>query len=462
MCDSWPESGSSSPSPRQPGANELVAARSRVDARVRARRARSAAPGRARPGAHAARDARRARSSDERRDRVPRQPEDERPRRARPNASGFPGLTDTPQNTSSTPSSASIAAHEVVRADRDAAGRDEHVVARAPARSRHGAPPRRPPPSRAARPRARARRRAPASIAPVRLVDLARPERLAGPPELRAGREHGDARTARALAPRRRPRRRARRSAAGPSRDAGLDDDVARDHVAAARPHVRARGQPRPGSRPSSPSTTTRSIGTTASAPSGTTPPVAIPIASPGASGRAAGRPAATRSTTGRAARACPRHARRTRPSPSSGTAAGRQPPAPALGEHASRRLARAARARRAAARTRASDGLQSASSTERSSAISEYAIRRDLGRRPRLQRGAERRAPLRGAAGGARPARPRRWEAVFVDDGSTDGSFAALTRLHALHDNVRVVRLRRNFGKSAALAAGFGHAAAT
>ena len=47
-------------------------------------------------------------------------------------------------------------------------------------------------------------------------------------------------------------------------------------------------------------------------------------------------------------------------------------------------------------------------------------------------------------------------WEAVFVDDGSTDGSFAALTRLHARHDNVRVVRLRRNFGKSAALATGF------
>src|SRR5215218_10557277 len=47
-------------------------------------------------------------------------------------------------------------------------------------------------------------------------------------------------------------------------------------------------------------------------------------------------------------------------------------------------------------------------------------------------------------------------WEAVFVDDGSTDGSFAALTRLHAAAANVRVVRLRRNFGKSAALAAGF------
>jgi glycosyltransferase involved in cell wall biosynthesis len=47
-------------------------------------------------------------------------------------------------------------------------------------------------------------------------------------------------------------------------------------------------------------------------------------------------------------------------------------------------------------------------------------------------------------------------WEAVFVDDGSTDGSFGALTRLHAAAANVRVVRLRRNFGKSTALAAGF------
>jgi dolichol-phosphate mannosyltransferase len=52
-----------------------------------------------------------------------------------------------------------------------------------------------------------------------------------------------------------------------------------------------------------------------------------------------------------------------------------------------------------------------------------------------------------------------REWEAIFVDDGSTDGSFAALTRLHAAADNVRVVRLRRNFGKAAALAAGFDQA---
>ena len=50
-------------------------------------------------------------------------------------------------------------------------------------------------------------------------------------------------------------------------------------------------------------------------------------------------------------------------------------------------------------------------------------------------------------------------WEVIFVDDGSTDATFARLTRLHDVHDNVRVVRLRRNFGKAAALAAGFAEA---
>jgi dolichol-phosphate mannosyltransferase len=51
-------------------------------------------------------------------------------------------------------------------------------------------------------------------------------------------------------------------------------------------------------------------------------------------------------------------------------------------------------------------------------------------------------------------------WEAVFVDDGSTDGTFGALTRLHDANDNVRAVRFRRNFGKAAALDAGFREAA--
>ena len=47
-------------------------------------------------------------------------------------------------------------------------------------------------------------------------------------------------------------------------------------------------------------------------------------------------------------------------------------------------------------------------------------------------------------------------WEAIFVDDGSTDGTGELLETLAAEHEHVRLVRLRRNFGKSAALSAGF------
>jgi glycosyltransferase involved in cell wall biosynthesis len=47
-------------------------------------------------------------------------------------------------------------------------------------------------------------------------------------------------------------------------------------------------------------------------------------------------------------------------------------------------------------------------------------------------------------------------WEVVFVDDGSTDATFARLAEVHAREPRVRVVRLRRNFGQTAALAAGF------
>jgi glycosyltransferase involved in cell wall biosynthesis len=47
-------------------------------------------------------------------------------------------------------------------------------------------------------------------------------------------------------------------------------------------------------------------------------------------------------------------------------------------------------------------------------------------------------------------------WEIVFVDDGSTDGTSRALEELHS---KVKVVRFRRNFGQTAAMAAGFDHA---
>jgi glycosyltransferase involved in cell wall biosynthesis len=52
-----------------------------------------------------------------------------------------------------------------------------------------------------------------------------------------------------------------------------------------------------------------------------------------------------------------------------------------------------------------------------------------------------------------------RSYEIVAIDDGSTDDSFAVLSRLHALDQRVRVVRFRRNFGQTAAFSAGFAHA---
>ncbi len=49
--------------------------------------------------------------------------------------------------------------------------------------------------------------------------------------------------------------------------------------------------------------------------------------------------------------------------------------------------------------------------------------------------------------------------EVVFVDDGSTDGSWTEIARLAAEDSRVRGIRFRRNFGKAAALNAGFAEA---
>jgi glycosyltransferase involved in cell wall biosynthesis len=49
--------------------------------------------------------------------------------------------------------------------------------------------------------------------------------------------------------------------------------------------------------------------------------------------------------------------------------------------------------------------------------------------------------------------------EVLFVDDGSRDGSWKVIQDLARQHEEVRGIRFRRNFGKAAALSAGF-HAA--
>ena len=50
-------------------------------------------------------------------------------------------------------------------------------------------------------------------------------------------------------------------------------------------------------------------------------------------------------------------------------------------------------------------------------------------------------------------------FEIIVVDDGSTDESFQVLERLQASDARLRVIRFRRNFGQTAAFAAGFAHA---
>jgi len=52
-----------------------------------------------------------------------------------------------------------------------------------------------------------------------------------------------------------------------------------------------------------------------------------------------------------------------------------------------------------------------------------------------------------------------RRYEIIYVDDGSTDQSLAKLRKIAARDHRVRIVSLRRNYGQTAAMSAGIDHA---
>ncbi len=58
-------------------------------------------------------------------------------------------------------------------------------------------------------------------------------------------------------------------------------------------------------------------------------------------------------------------------------------------------------------------------------------------------------------AAGIARHASPHEYQILFVDDGSADGSYDVLRSLHERDPRVGLLKLRRNYGKTRALAAG-------
>jgi glycosyltransferase involved in cell wall biosynthesis len=66
---------------------------------------------------------------------------------------------------------------------------------------------------------------------------------------------------------------------------------------------------------------------------------------------------------------------------------------------------------------------------------------------------------PLVGEIRGALDAGGRNYEIVIVDDGSTDGTYPAMVRLHQSEPRLKAIRLKRNFGQTAAIAAGFAHA---
>jgi glycosyltransferase involved in cell wall biosynthesis len=62
----------------------------------------------------------------------------------------------------------------------------------------------------------------------------------------------------------------------------------------------------------------------------------------------------------------------------------------------------------------------------------------------------------LHASISGALAATPLAYEIILVDDGSSDGSFSLLEKIARDDSRVKVIRFRRNFGQTAAMAAGF------
>jgi glycosyltransferase involved in cell wall biosynthesis len=67
---------------------------------------------------------------------------------------------------------------------------------------------------------------------------------------------------------------------------------------------------------------------------------------------------------------------------------------------------------------------------------------------------------PLYDALSTALRALGRSYEVIIVDDGSRDETYQRLARLADEDETLKLVKLRRNFGQTAAMAAGFDHAA--
>ena len=439
MCDSCPVSGSSTTAPSSPARSARAPARR---GRVPARRSREPArlepraAGRRDPEARAAPAGRRARSRRATRpgSRAARR-RASRPRT--PNETGLPGFTATPPEDLLDAELGLDRADEVVRADRDAARGDEHVVLepaleRLPVRVLVVGDRRQALDVSARRRELRRehQRRSPRRSRPAR---AARPAGAARCP-LRARRRAAARRTR----PRRRPRPRARRSA--PARAASACERRprprrARRRRAAARSHP---AQPRSAISTALSCSTTYSmrddgIGTLGHDAAGRDP---HRLARLRAAARA-GRPAAIRERRPAASPACPPRA-------------AANPSIAELGNGGRSTSARAASASTRPAAALERDRLR----RQRRGALEHEA----QGLLERQELGHDRRIPYARRIGSAAvisvvvPVHDEErsvallydelesaleplgepWEAVFVDDGSTDGTFAALTRLHA------------------------------